>query len=171
MRVYRIPIPPTVNNLYRSFGKRRVISQKYKAWKGEARAALLGQRPVKVPGRVVIFLQVPPIANADIDNRNKAAIDLLVNEGVIDDDKNVASVVCSWGSKDDDCAFIGATPAVAMTARFFPTPDGSGGGWILDDNGDDYGFEALGPDDENGSEPATPVDLRAARPRQDFARG
>jgi Holliday junction resolvase RusA-like endonuclease len=125
-----------VNNLYATSGRgrRRFATPKYKAWKAEARAMLLSQKPDKVPGRVIIFLSVPPIERSDVDNRNKAAIDLLVRENVIDDDRNVVSVVTSWGTSADKLASIAATPATEMHVHFIPTPDGGGGAWAITDN-------------------------------------
>lgn len=101
--IVRIPAPPSTNNLfYNASGKGRVKTDRYRTWLSAAGWSLKEQRPVSVPGRVRIsILMRQPRANADIDNRFKAPLDLLVLHGVIDDDKNVCGASIEWADVDD----------------------------------------------------------------------
>lgn len=101
-RAYLLPLPPSTNGLFLNIpGKGRVKSAAYKRWVGEAGWTLLSQRPSKVAGRVGIRIRVKRMGNrkADLDNRIKATIDLLVSHGIIEDDRHVESVTASWADE------------------------------------------------------------------------
>jgi len=80
-------------------GKGRVRSKKYVAWAKEAGWAIRAQRAGRLSGKVEVEIGVKRIAAADIDNRIKPALDLLVTMGVIDDDANIERVTAEW--RDD----------------------------------------------------------------------
>lgn len=97
-----IPRPPSTNNLYRNIGRRRARSKAYDKWIAHAGRILALQRPEHVPGPVSIEIKVEKRGKAreDIDNRIKAAVDLLVKHNVIDDDRNVQKVSAEWADVD-----------------------------------------------------------------------
>lgn len=98
MTVITLPIPPSSNNMFINIPKRgRVKSGKYKAWTIAAGLLLNSQHPAPVRGPVSIAIKVKrPTANSDVDNRSKAVIDLLVQQNIIDDDRNVERVSIEW---------------------------------------------------------------------------
>lgn len=99
----RLPIPPSVNAMYRNVpGKGRVKTGAYKTWASAAGYSLLRQRPEKHKGDVILNLQFGPRnKRADVSNLIKATEDLLVNMGVIEDDRFVVSVLAAWNDSVD----------------------------------------------------------------------
>lgn len=87
-----LPVPPSVNNLFATAGKRRVTSKKYADWIEIAGWKLKSQRPGSVSGWYELFVFLPVKMPGDIGNREKALSDLLVKHGVIEDDKLAWSI-------------------------------------------------------------------------------
>lgn len=111
-QTYVLPVPPSVNNLFATVGKRRVKSKEYKAWQSEAGLRLIVARvgrKRKISGYVAIEIGLPINMRGDIDNRIKPIIDLLVKHAVIDDDRNVARVTVTR-SVSGDAAYVVARP-------------------------------------------------------------
>src|SRR6185503_19746699 len=86
-----LPWPPSTNGLFvNARGGRggRFTSKEYAAWQKEAGWTLQAQRPPKFRGPVVVAIELcPPHARRfDLDNRNKAVLDLLVTHQVLPDD-------------------------------------------------------------------------------------
>lgn len=95
-----IPIPPSVNSAWRNVaGKGRVRTKEYRVWAAEAGWALKVQRAPHIGGKVTVDIGVARIPNADVDNRIKPVLDLLVKMNVIDDDRYVEKVSAEW--RDD----------------------------------------------------------------------
>lgn len=104
-----LPYPPSTNNLFINAGKRRVKSKSYVAWQKEAQADLEHQKIMDGfkwknhtgQVRISLLLKAPTKAVADIDNRIKAVLDLLVTNKVIpaDDSRYIRSIYAEW--KDD----------------------------------------------------------------------
>ena len=96
-----LPRPPSINNAFATFNNRRIPSREYKAWKLEASQMLMAQRARCAIGPVELTITVQEIPRypSDIDNRIKATIDCLVENGIIDGDtaKTVRSVTAKWG--------------------------------------------------------------------------
>jgi Holliday junction resolvase RusA-like endonuclease len=91
-----IPVPPSVNNLFLSTGKRRMRTQAYDAWLVEAIIRMqIDLTPVKVYP-VAVFIHVEGgknfRASRDIANCEKAATDALVKAGILEDD----CIRCLW---------------------------------------------------------------------------
>jgi Holliday junction resolvase RusA-like endonuclease len=87
--VLDLPMPPTTNNLFAGTGKKRVKTHKYQAWEHEAGWKLLRQRPPRIKGPVAVTIEVSDADssdNWDLCNREKATMDLLVTQGVIQGD-------------------------------------------------------------------------------------
>lgn len=85
MIVVHLPLPPSVNRLWRSVGRRVIKSPEYRAWINQAGYALNQQHPGSIKGRVELTYAVGK-TRRDLGNLEKAATDLLVNHGVIEDD-------------------------------------------------------------------------------------
>lgn len=131
-----VPLPPSTNALFKTLRTgRRAKSAAYKDWLSEAGWRLKLQRPVKVPGRVVLLISVDRESMAaDIDNRCKALIDLLVLHKVIDDDKHVTGLAIAWAAAELGDARVLITPTGPLTVRFLPEPSNHAvGGWYLID--------------------------------------
>lgn len=97
-----IPRPPSTNGLYKNVGRRRAKSKMYEKWIRHAGRRLNVQNITPVPGPVNISLYVEKNGKIkeDIDNRIKAAIDILVSHKIIDDDHNVQRVSAEWADVD-----------------------------------------------------------------------
>ena len=86
-----LPWPPSANSLFLNVrGKGRVRTENYRKWATEAGWLLKSQHTRKFHEPVKVRVELnPPNARAfDLDNRNKALLDLLVEHGVIIDDSN-----------------------------------------------------------------------------------
>lgn len=92
-----LPWAPSVNNLYVNAGRKRVRSPAYRKWQNEAGWHLKVAKPHKFLGPVNIEIELcpPDKRRFDVDNKNKAILDLLVTHGVIegDDSRFVKSAV------------------------------------------------------------------------------
>jgi Holliday junction resolvase RusA-like endonuclease len=143
-----MPMPPSVNGAFRNVrGKGRVLTAAAAAWKDEALWRIRIQHPRTIAGPVVIVLGFERGAHldrADVDNRCKLAIDVLVSAGVIHDDRAVVGFAAAWMPPINGLAHVLVVPAQRMTLSFHPSTDGAAGGWIVeapqlhmeDDDGD-----------------------------------
>ena len=88
MLTLRFPWPPSTNELWRAVRGRNIKSEAYRKWQEVAGWELQAQRPQKLKGpvRLSIWLTPPTRRGFDLDNRCKAALDLLVAHQVIEDD-------------------------------------------------------------------------------------
>jgi Holliday junction resolvase RusA-like endonuclease len=94
----KLPMPPSVNSIWRSAGRGRVYrSKRYKAWRTTAGWELKAQHPVPIAGwvRVTISLGLTK-RRSDADNRIKVLLDSLVEHRLIEDDSKVAAVSVAW---------------------------------------------------------------------------
>lgn len=100
-----MPVPPSVNNAYVNIpGRGRVPGKQLRQWKELAGWEVLQQRPKRVNGDVSIQIEVARFQSKsrnDIDNRIKAALDLLVSLGIIEDDSRVVKVSAEWTHRKD----------------------------------------------------------------------
>lgn len=128
-----IPAPPSVNEMFRNVrGKGRVKTAAYVDWLGHAGWVLRSQCPEKISGRVVLVISVERMSrSADIDNRVKAILDLLVTHGVIDDDRFVVGLAVAWAPAANKLARVLVLPAADLTADFHLADDGTTGGWFI----------------------------------------
>ncbi len=107
-----IPLPPSTNGLFsnvRNGG--RVVTVKYKNWRAEAgwilRKAQAERIVFPIPGPCWFWakIELPVKDRGDIDNRHKAAIDLLVSLGLTPDDK------WQWRAIQERCEDVDAGTA------------------------------------------------------------
>lgn len=94
-----VPIPPGVNNLFATVGKRRVKSKRYRDWREAAWASVMQQtRPEAIRGPFVASFLVtrPDKRKRDLDGLLKAPLDLLVDLGLIDDDSLAENLSIGW---------------------------------------------------------------------------
>jgi Holliday junction resolvase RusA-like endonuclease len=100
--VVNLPMPPSTNNLFTGLSRRRRSFQ-YEDWITFAGLQLNRQRPVSVPGRVSLLIEVEEPKTArhqDVANREKAVTDLLVSHRVIegDDQRYVREITLRWAN-------------------------------------------------------------------------
>lgn len=101
----RLPLPPSTNNLYINRGKKRVISERYRAWRQAAGWALIEQSPKAVNGDFDLWLYVewPDKRRRDLDNHLKAVLDLLVSHQLVEDDSRCQAMHIYRGLKGKEC--------------------------------------------------------------------
>lgn len=91
-----LPLPPSANHLFaNAFEGGRRKTKRYAQWIIAAGWELKFSGLWAVRGPVKITITVPQKMLGDVDNRIKAAVDLLVAHRRIDDDKHVQSVSIS----------------------------------------------------------------------------
>lgn len=119
MNAYDLPIPPSTNQLFRNVkGKGRVRTERYNTWINAAGWELKAQKPKPVTGPVSLTIAVnEKKTRADLGNLEKAAVDLLVAHGVIEDDKPsiVRSIHLYWCAHTDRCS-VAVAPVPALEA-------------------------------------------------------
>lgn len=108
MIVLSLPMPPSINRLYRAVQGRSILSEAYRAWKREAGLSLMAQRARAVAGQVEVLVEcvLPDKRRRDIDNVGfKAVLDLLVHHQIIaaDDSSVVRSITARWLDAGEPC--------------------------------------------------------------------
>jgi crossover junction endodeoxyribonuclease RusA len=103
MSTIDLPLPPSVNRLWRSNRGRVHRAPRYLSWLKAAGWELVTQRPERLAGSVRVNISAgrPDRRRRDVDNLGKALLDLLTKHEVIQDDSCVVSITCGW---DDDVA-------------------------------------------------------------------
>ena len=92
--------PPSVNNLFATIaGGRRIRSKRYNEWANAAGWDCNGKGTIPGPFEIAIIVsRAHRKATADLDNRIKAILDLLVAHKVIEDDKHCERLSIEWGN-------------------------------------------------------------------------
>ncbi len=98
MPTITLPLPPSVNRLWRAGRGRVYRSARYEAWRDTAGWELKLQRPGRITGPVTIVIAAgrPDRRRRDADNLPKALLDLLTLYGVIEDDSRVVRLTSGW---------------------------------------------------------------------------
>ncbi|PYZ59983.1 MULTISPECIES: RusA family crossover junction endodeoxyribonuclease [Providencia] len=96
-----LPFPPSVNACWRTVRGTMIISEKGRAFRANAIAAVyqqLRKRPVAIEENVSVIVKMYPPTNhrRDIDNFLKAPFDALTYANVWKDDKQVRHVDIRW---------------------------------------------------------------------------
>lgn len=97
--ILMLPMPPSVNNLYRNIrGGGRVSTRAYREWRAEAYHAIKFAKPPYYSGRVRLTMAFgrPDERRRDVSNFVKAIEDALVHMMVIEDDSLVQSISAEW---------------------------------------------------------------------------
>ena len=95
MRSYEflLPFPPTVNKMYATVGKMRVLSKRGREYQAEVTAAMQEQKltDIFLTGRLAVSIVMNPPCNRrrDIENFLKAPNDALTNCGLWKDDEQI----------------------------------------------------------------------------------
>lgn len=112
MIVFRIPTPPSTNNLFANVaGRGRVRSAAYGTWANAAGWAMKAsaQSWPMLSDPVDIEINLGAI-RGDIDNRAKGCLDLMVAMNVIKDDSLVHRLVITKGAGDPKVAIVTVRP-------------------------------------------------------------
>jgi Holliday junction resolvase RusA-like endonuclease len=98
-----LPMPPSVNTIWRRGKGRTYLNPTYAKWKSLADQHLMVQRVGKgwrtIEGwfDVVITLPEKKRGKMDADNRAKAALDWSQQAGIVENDKWVNTLLIQWG--------------------------------------------------------------------------
>lgn len=118
-----LPLPPSSNNLYANArGRGRVKAGPYKAWLYTAGWGLKLRRAAPVRGWYALFVRVPLKMRGDNHNRFKALGDLLVQHGLVDDDR------FEFETHMIRDAAVSAGRCIVRVFPVSPAPDGGGCG-------------------------------------------
>ncbi|MBN8241740.1 RusA family crossover junction endodeoxyribonuclease [Nitratireductor aquimarinus] len=103
-----LPYPPTANNLFINAGRKRVKSPQYKTWIVMASLSVKdSHRQYIGPYSISIAAKRPDKRKRDIANLEKAVSDLLVTNGVIQDDSLCERITMTWDAGiNADCVVI-----------------------------------------------------------------
>ena len=117
-----LPFPISVNAMYSNVGKKRIKSNRYKAWKTAAQWDVKSQfKGAMSHGDVMvqIALRQPSNKKRDLDNLAKACLDVLTGTVIRDDDQ--VKLLCMWwgDNKKDGEALIMVDPITCPTAQAF----------------------------------------------------
>ena len=95
-----IPFPPSVNTLFANRKGGRFKTEKYKTWIDEAGWMIKTQRDRhnRHAGNVsfTLFVRRPDNRRRDIDNLQKAVLDLIVRHRILADDSQIESSTVKW---------------------------------------------------------------------------
>jgi len=95
---YSLPLPPSVNSLWRTGRARMYRSKKYLEWIDECMETFAERNVPQIdyPFAIEIALGKPSKRRMDLDNRIKAVMDLLERAGVIADDCWAWHITVYW---------------------------------------------------------------------------
>lgn len=139
---FSFPVPPSLNTAYRNApGRGRIATKKLDEWKREAawniRADFDGRTIAGDFSAILHFERVDE--TADLDNRVKLALDALVRESVIVDDRFAVCLAAAWLPASPEHArpraFVSISKATPFACRFLPLGAGRGG-WFVEQAGD-----------------------------------
>ncbi len=101
--VMDLPWPPSTNEIWRTVGKRVILSQAYRTWKHQADMAVIAngcwRKRVKMPGAFAAEIGLDRAlrhGSADIDNRIKALLDWAQRVELILNDVYCEDVRARW---------------------------------------------------------------------------
>ena len=100
-----LPMPPSINSIWRSTAKRVMRSEKYRAWRVEAGLALRrqGNAPF-IQCDIAVSMKFGPRTRVrDLDNLAKAPLDLLQEHYWIRNDNQVVDLRLRWDDEVRGC--------------------------------------------------------------------
>lgn len=91
--------PPSTNSLFANVaGRGRVRTKRYKEWAAAAGWDCNGKGSIPGPFSIAIIIsRKHRRSNADLDNRIKALLDLIVDHKIVEDDKLCERLQIEWG--------------------------------------------------------------------------
>lgn len=101
---FTVPMPPSVNAMYRNVpGRGRAKTKKYLRWAQDAGWKILADVPVgerlKISGDLKVSIVLGPRdKRSDVDNRAKAVLDLCTHMQFIRDDSDIVDLQIKWGN-------------------------------------------------------------------------
>ena len=103
MQVYLLPFPPSVNRLWRFSGPRMYRTKVYTEWADDAVRHLQQQQapssPIDYPVALELAVGRPDARKRDIDNVNKAVLDLLEHVQILENDHHVHDLRSYWSDQ------------------------------------------------------------------------
>ena len=101
-----LPLPPSVNGIWRHRAGRSYLSKQYAAWKLLAGQEWLAQRKTQPRGilgpyRAILIFAKPDKRRRDLSNLIKVIEDFAVQHGLIEDDSLCEKLYVRWGSKKE----------------------------------------------------------------------
>lgn len=113
-----LPMPPSLNNIYATVGRRRVKVLAYTDWRDMSAWIIAGAKLPRIGGAIAVQIELPMKMRGDIDNRVKPILDALVASKRVDDDRNVVSIyVAKTRNANDVLVTVNArAPGTAETA-------------------------------------------------------
>lgn len=112
-----LPLPTSVNAIWRRSKFSTYLSESYKNWKVRASEALGLQRPAQaiasIPGHFNAAMMLPEgkRGTSDLDNRIKAALDWAKADGLITDDRLANRILLEWGPVPKSRSILWLIPA------------------------------------------------------------
>jgi len=103
-------LPPSVNNLFITVGKRRIRAPGYTHWAERSGWLLKGQvkpsQHIEGPFAISLAFVRPDKRRRDLDNLCKAVIDLAVKNRLVSDDSECQRIEASWVSDGPPCRVV-----------------------------------------------------------------
>lgn len=135
-----LPAAISVNEAWHNTPRGRARTKLYRDWLGHAGWRLREQRPPSFTGPVLVLIGVERAnLRADIDNRIKPTLDLLVEHGVLADDRQVIGVAAAWSPQRDSLMRVAIIPAADLAVRFHLASDRLHGGWFISEPSEEEG--------------------------------
>lgn len=129
-----IPTPPSVNQAYKNTKRGRAKTDLYIEWRTAGRVSVDRQKIKKTYGRVLTVIGVERSSlTADIDNRIKLLNDLMVDCGLIEDDRFITATAITWMPFANAMTHVQIIPIEGgdfFTLQFQASLDGATGAWI-----------------------------------------
>lgn len=111
-----LPFPPSVNQLWRRFGHRTLLSRRGRAFRHSVQAILSARGVRPITGRLAVAIDVhpPDRRRRDLDNFLKALLDALQHGGAYHDDAQIDDLHIRRGAR---------VPGGLVCVRLVPLPD------------------------------------------------
>ena len=101
-----LPRPKSVNSLYgQRGGQQRFKTKAYKRYRDDSAVMIAQQRPGRMTGPYWLEITLRRFGNSgDLGNYEKGISDVLVEAGVVEDDKDARGILMTWGEPGSEQA-------------------------------------------------------------------